>query len=134
MTAVLLRVIYLAVNVVYLGVSVTDLSYAGRRVGTLLVINLGLLLSGLYLNFLAHLLGLLVGALWAAYCIVSIVAFGLAVFHVIMAAVIERALLWRELKKPLVVIVRSSFPVAFLATNFPRRVWHYVYLWSPHDA
>lgn len=63
MAAVLLRVIYLVVNVVYLGVSVTNLSHTERRVGTLLVINLGLLLSGLYLNFLANLLGLSMGAI-----------------------------------------------------------------------
>ena len=50
---VLLHLIYLAVNAVCLSVGVTNLSHAGRRAGTLAVINLGLLLSGLHLNFLA---------------------------------------------------------------------------------
>jgi hypothetical protein len=126
-TAVLLLVIYLAVNVVCLGVGVADLSHAGRRAGTLSVINLGPLLSGLHLNFLADLLGLSVGAIRAAHRTVSFVAFGLAAFHVIVAAVTERALFRRELEKPFVVIVRSSLPAAYLAANLPRRVWHSVY-------
>ncbi|KIW36230.1 uncharacterized protein PV06_11478 [Exophiala oligosperma] len=118
-TAVLLRVIYLAVNVVCLGVGVADLSHTGRRAGTLSVINLGPLLSGLHLNFLADLLGLSVGAIRAAHRTVSFVAFGLAAFHVIVAAVTERALFRRELEKPFVVIAALAFCILIIT---PRRL------------
>ncbi|KAK5311991.1 hypothetical protein LTR93_011504 [Exophiala xenobiotica] len=119
MTAVLLHVIYLAVNVVCLVVGVPDLSHAGRRAGTLSVINLGPLLSGLHLNFLADLLGLSVGAIRTTHRTVSFVACGLAAFHILVTAVTERALFRRELEKPFVVIAGLALCIIMI---IPRRL------------
>jgi len=105
---VLLHLIYLAVNAVCLSVGVTNLSHAGRRAGTLAVINLGLLLSGLHLNFLADLLGLSVAAIRVIHRSAGLVAFGFAVFHVVVAAITERLAFVREFEKPFVIIVSSS--------------------------
>ncbi|KIW09750.1 hypothetical protein PV08_11850 [Exophiala spinifera] len=130
-TAVLLHVIYLTVNVVCLSVGVTNLSLAGHRAGTLAVVNLGPLLSGLHLNFLADLLGLSVRDVRAAHRTVSFVAFGLVAFHVIVAAVTERVSFRRELEKPFVALAGLALCILMITPQrLVRKVSYEIFLRS----
>jgi hypothetical protein len=107
---VLLQMVYLTMNLFCLCYRVDSLSNAGRRAGTLSLINLGPLLGGFHLDFLASLSGLSLKTIHRIHRSASFTAFSLAAFHVLTAAATENSAFRNETLHPFVIIVRA-FPV-----------------------
>jgi hypothetical protein len=86
----LVQAIYLTACIFCLTFGVADLSQAGRRAGTLSLINLGPPFASLHLDFLANLLGLSLGTFQKVHRLFGLAAFVLAAFHVLVAAAKEK--------------------------------------------
>lgn len=104
----LLQTLYWIVNVFCLSFKVDSLSHAGRRAGTLSLINLSPLLSGLHHDFLAGMLGLSLKTIQRIHRSAAFAAFTLATFHVAIAAATEKSAFRRESSRIFVIIVRLS--------------------------
>jgi hypothetical protein len=114
----MIQVVYLTVNVFCLCFDVDDLPHAGRRAGTLSLINLGPLLGVFHLDFLATLLGLPLKTVKRVHRLASLAAFALAVFHVVIVAATEKSAFQTKSSHPFVIIVRSSsFHILFTLTS-----------------
>ena len=105
---VLAVMICVAINIVCLTLGTTDWSQAARRAGTLSIINLGALFSGLHLNFLASLLGLSLATVRVIHRSASLIALSLAGFHIVVGAVTDKSAFQRAALKPSALIVRFS--------------------------
>ena len=105
--AVLTELIYLVVNVLCLALGAAKWSQIGQRAGTLSVIHLGLLSSGLNLSFLASLLGLSLGTVRAIHHSAGFMTLGLVGCHIVVAAATDEAGFQREALKPFGLTVRE---------------------------
>lgn len=103
---VLLEMTYLTVNLVPLVLGASDWVQVGRRAGTLSIINLAPLLSGLHLGALADWLRLPLEVVRTVHRSASIMVLGLVMLHILVAAVSEKATFQRESLKPFALIVR----------------------------
>lgn len=74
--------IYWSLNILCLSYKVSDLSEAGMRAGTLSLINLIPLYSGLHLSFLADMLGLSVRTYTKLHGSIGVTSGALAAFHI----------------------------------------------------
>jgi hypothetical protein len=110
----LFQTLYLMVNVFCLSFKVDNLSHAGRRAGTLSLINLSPLLSGLHLDFLASILGLSLKTIQLIHRSAGFASFALAIFHVAVAAATEKSAFRRESSRVFAIIVRLSVAHVFL--------------------
>jgi hypothetical protein len=122
---VLLQVIYLTANLFCISFRVANLSEAGLRAGTLSLINLGPLLSGPHLDFLADLLGLPLKAYRCVHRSAGLVAFALAVFHVLAAAATKSSTFQIVSLHPFVIIVRARSLNVAAEANILRRLRHF---------
>ena len=104
---VLAELIYLAVNVVCLALGAADWSQIGQRAGTLSVIHLGLLSSGLHLSFLASLLGLSLGTVRAIHQSAGVMTLGLVGCHIVVCAAADKPGFQREALRPFGITVRE---------------------------
>ncbi|KAK5400827.1 hypothetical protein LTR06_011211 [Exophiala xenobiotica] len=107
---VLAVMICVAINIVCLTLGTADWSQAARRAGTLSIINLGALYSGLHLNFLASLLGFSLGTLRIIHRSASLIALSLAGFHIVVGAVTDKSAFQRAALKPSA-LIRPSYEV-----------------------
>ena len=82
---VLLQLLYILLNVFYVTFRVTSFNEAGDRAGTLSIINIAPLFFGLYLSFLADLLGLLLSNYRRIYRSAGIISFALVALHIFAA-------------------------------------------------
>lgn len=104
----LLQTLYLMANVFCLSFNVKNLSHAGRRAGTLALINLSPLLGGLHLDFLASIVGLPLKTIKRIHRSAGFASLALATFHVTVAAATENSAFKRESSRAFVIIVRIS--------------------------
>lgn len=110
----LFQSLYLLVNVFCLSFKVDNLSHAGRRAGTLSLINLGPLLGSLNLDFLAGILRLSLKSTQRIHRSAGIASFILAIFHVAVAAATETSTFLRASSHVFTIIVSFSVPDIFL--------------------
>jgi hypothetical protein len=111
--AVLFHTLYLMVNVFFLSFKVDNLSHAGRRAGTLSLINLSPVLGSLHLDFLASMLRLPLKTIQRIHRLAGFASFTLAILHVAVAAATEKSAFRRESSRVFAIIVSLSVLDAF---------------------
>ena len=83
-SGILLQLIYIALNVFCLSFSVSTLPKAGLRAGNLSLANMIPLLAGLYLSFLADIVGFRLGTYRCVHRSAGVIFFALLLFHVLV--------------------------------------------------
>ena len=81
---VLIHLLYVLVNVFCLCFPVSSTSAAGRRAGTLSLVNMAFLFAGAHLSFVADLLGVSLRTCRRIHCAAGWVASALLIFHVLV--------------------------------------------------
>lgn len=108
LVTMLFQTLYLMVNVFFLSFKVDNLSHAGRRAGTLSLINLSPVLGSLHLDFLASMLRLPLKTIKRIHRLAGFASFTLAIFHVAVAVATETSALRTGSSRVFTIIVSLS--------------------------
>jgi hypothetical protein len=133
--SVVLHFSYVAVNVFLISFRSTSVDDAGRRAGTLSLINLTFLLSALHLSYLADLLGVPLRICRQIHRAAGWMTAALIAFHVVIAVLLQRVdFSLHEAQNVSTVIVRSysTMQRPELTVDRVLRLWDFFFFFVSH--